>query len=108
MDLISFLNEAKKRILAGKLDFIPRAKNITFLQLHGLTPLDVEDILLNITTNDFFSGPVPDISIPSEEVWVFKKYIESEYVYIKIKLRQYRNSTLVDDLVCISLHTDES
>ena len=54
------------------LKLIPRKKNMDSLYSMGLTPLDIEEIVCNLTPENYFRGPSPDHNFPNEEVWEFK------------------------------------
>lgn len=105
--VIEFLKEAIIRVTEKKLDFIPRAQNLDFLREEGLTIIDIEDIICALTKNDYFRGPLLDRDNSKEDVWVFKKNINNKTVYIKLKLRQYKDKERIDDVVCLSMHEDK-
>ncbi|MDD4187411.1 MAG: hypothetical protein PHX04_01375 [Bacilli bacterium] len=101
MDINDFLIEAKKRINSGKLDIVPTAKNKLAYRKHGLTILDIEDLLKSLTPSDLKSGPEEDRDFPGEYVYIFgKKISDGTLFYVKIKLKN-------NLLKCLSCHDDK-
>lgn len=98
MELEEFLKECKNRVKNNNLDFIPRRENNKSRRKYGLSIMDVEDAILNLTLSDYKQGPEEDYSYPNEYVWVFLKEINSVSFYIKLKLREN------GEVVCISFH----
>lgn len=102
MTIDNFLEECKRRVNNYKLDFVPVLKNRQSRRRYGFTIPDIENELLNLSSNDLYKGPEIDRDYPSEELWIFKKTICGTMFYIKLKLR-----TTNDEVVCISFHEDE-
>lgn len=86
--------------------FIPnnRRKNMITLTQMGLTWKDAKNEIYALTEADYCKGPSMDYNDPTSDfVWVFKKRIESELLYIKFKvLYQTDGSVKV-----MSFHIDE-
>lgn len=98
--LEAFLKESKKRVKNNGLVLIPRKKNMDSIYKMGLTIPIIEEIICNLTIDDYYSGPEEDHLSPEDTIWVF--LVEDiEKIYIKLKL--------VDDdkTVCISFHEAE-
>jgi len=103
MTVEEFLEEAKKRIRNKKLDFVPTRKNRRSRQKYGLSMLDIEDTILQLTPSNLYKGPEIDRDYPDEILWIFKSKIKdhSEIIfYIKLKLKD----RIKEEIVCISFH----
>lgn len=74
-------------------------KNIDFMYEYGLSIEDVKNIILNLSTEDCFSGPENDKDL-SYEGWIFKfsPMFENVKLYIKIRVESSEKS------VCLSVH----
>ena len=84
-DIISFLSEAKKLLLAGQLDFVPRKKNLEDMARLGLTVSDLEEELAELQPLHYFKGPKQDLKRKGF-IWEFKKLVEGWPFYIKLKI----------------------
>ena len=84
---------------------VPTSKNRNSRRKYGLTILELEDLLLSITKDDLIKGPVKDIDVPGESVYIFKKKVRDNILfYIKIK----RDDKLgYDRIKILSIHEDE-
>ena len=101
----SFLNQAKHLICCGRYRFVNRSKNLQALSQYGLTVADVKEEIQSLVADDYFKGPKPDFDRnQSGDIWEFKKDIDGNPFYIKIKI-QNLNGT--DILKCLSFHGDE-
>jgi len=82
-----FLLELKKSIVNKRFFVIPREKNNAFLARCGMTPVERERIVENLTSRDYASGPEHDRDYPEDQdVWKFKKRYDGKEIYIKLKL----------------------
>lgn len=74
-------------------------KNIDFMYEYGLSIEDVKNIILNLSTEDCFSGPENDRDL-SYEGWIFKfsPMFENVKLYIIIRVESSEKS------VCLSVH----
>lgn len=74
-------------------------KNIDFMYEYGLSIEDVKNIILNLSTEDCFSGPENDRDL-SYEGWIFKfsPMFKNVKLYIKIRVESSEKS------VCLSVH----
>ena len=74
-------------------------KNIDFMYEYGLSIEDVKNIILNLSTEDCFSGPENDRDL-SYEGWIFKfsPTFENVKLYNKIRVESSEKS------VCLSVH----
>lgn len=74
-------------------------KNIDFMYEYGLSIEDVKNIILNLSTEDCFSGPENDRDLRYEG-WIFKfsPMFENVKLYIKIRVESSEKS------VCLSVH----
>ena len=71
----------------------------------GITPTDAKDRIRSLTVADYFCGPENDRDRPGTDgLWIFKKVISSQLIYIKLKL------CLSDtgELKAISFHIDNT
>ena len=85
---------------------VPTIKNRNSRRKYGLTILEIEQFLLQITKEDLYKGPVKDKDVPGEEVYVFKREIKQDIMfYIKIKKD---NTVNYDRIKILSIHEDES
>ena len=74
-------------------------KNIDFMYEYGLSIEDGKKIILNLSTEDCFSGPENDRDLKYEG-WIFKfsPMFENVKLYIKIRVESSEKS------VCLSVH----
>lgn len=74
-------------------------KNIDFMYEYGLSIENVKNIILNLSTEDCFSGPENDRDLRYEG-WIFKfsPMFENVKLYIKIRVENSEKS------VCLSVH----
>lgn len=74
-------------------------KNIDFMYEYGLSIEDVKNIILNLSTEDCFSGPENDRDLRYEG-WIFKysPMFENVKLYNKIRVESSEKS------VCLSVH----
>ena len=85
--------------------FIPihRKKNRDTLAYLGITWDDAKDEILHLTAANFHSGPNEDRDIPnSDPLWVFKKKVCGEWIYIKFKIEKMTTG----NTKVISFHID--
>lgn len=100
-----FLENVKKAIKSGKVIPVNRDENINTLARLGITWLDALSYIEELEYNDYNKGPSVDRNMPdSDYLWVFKKYIEQEIVYIKLKVLYQENN----ELKIISFHFDNN
>ena len=83
--------------------FVPRKKNIKSLEKLGLTTELAKEILLSLTSADYYKGPEEDHdSTRSGEIWIFKKKLDENItLYIKIKLIKDKKGFIAK---CLSFH----
>jgi hypothetical protein len=63
-----------------------REKNMNTLAELGITAKFRDDIVKQLSTEDFYKGPEPNVQNNLGDMWVFGKTINSKDVYIKITL----------------------
>lgn len=74
-------------------------KNIDFMYEYGLSIEDVKNIILNLSTEDCFSGPENDRDLSYEGlIFKFSPMFENVKLYIKIRVESSEKS------VCLSVH----
>ena len=99
-----FLKSVWNAIEKGKIIPINRDKNINSLAKLGITWSDALSYLKKLRYTDYCKGPSVDRDQPdSDYMWVFKTYIESEIVYIKMKVLYQKNN----ELKIINFHIDD-
>lgn len=102
--LQKLLDDVRDALDSGKFQFIPRGKNIRTLSQLGLTVADIKDEIRSLTPSHYHTGPMLDRRDPhSDHLWVFKKRIEGEIIYIKFKVIYQADGSLT----VISFHIDE-
>lgn len=103
-DITQFLEKMKILVSAGKYDFVPRRKNMQALALHGLTIADAKEEILGLVVGDYYKGPKKDFdqSKPGD-VWEFKKMIDNNQFYVKMKITQRNEEEIVK---CLGFHDD--
>ena len=104
-DIILFLERAKRLLLEGKYDFVPRRKNMQALAQHGLTIADAKEEILGLVVGDYYKGPKPDLDPDKPgDIWEFKKQIDGKQFYVKVKITQNNGE---DILKCLGFHEDD-
>lgn len=103
-----FLLETKELIASNKKHFVKRTYSLSsgekissidaVLDI-GLTLKQAWHEVLNLSPDNYFTGPKRDRDGSDGDVWVFKKIINGKLVYIKLKI-DARGS------VCMSFHED--
>lgn len=74
--------------------------NDALLELR-LLPSHRKEEIMSLTTKHYHKGPEPDRGRPGEEVWMFKKRIKDQDVYIKLKIYEVKGELYGK---CISFH----
>lgn len=104
MSVEQVLRDLRDAIRVNRVDFIQREKNMKTLARLGLLVSDVYDELMNLTFSEYISGPEEDRDRPSsDKLWIFKKRVCGELLYIKFKI-EYQTDGL---LKVLSFHIDE-
>jgi hypothetical protein len=87
-----FLQLVKETITNPVVDqgwvLVPRKENKECLLQLGFRYLDIQETLLDLSVEDYCEGPYKDRD-QAGELWVFGKVIESNVVYIKLKLASF-------------------
>ncbi len=103
--LLAILAQMRSALDAGKFQFIPRRKNMRTLAQLGLTVQDAKDEIYSLTPAHYHSGPMIDRDRPaSDHLWVFKKRVEGEILYIKFKILYQQDGSVK----VLSFHMDET
>jgi hypothetical protein len=98
------LSEMREAIRCRRYWFFPRIQNQNTLATLGITAKHAFDVMLSLSDKDYYSGPDPDWDRPGEPpLWVFKKMIQNEQIYIKFKII---NKGEDKHLLVISFHID--
>ncbi|MBE0411391.1 MAG: toxin [Anaerolineales bacterium] len=103
-DVEKFLQDFKETVITGTgLIVRKNPKNFQALAELGITVKQREEILLNLSVDDYSSGPLEDRDYPGD-VWIFGTKIDRLETYIKLKLETRRG---VDFARCYSFHPAE-
>lgn len=105
MQISMFLTQIKQLLAAGRVDFVPRRKNLQSLARYGLTILDAKYMLSKLDISDYKKGPKADFD-PSRpgEIWEFKKNMNGISFYIKLKIAMENDESI---LRCLGFHEDD-
>ena len=104
-NISEFLVKAKKLMTVGKYVFVPRRKNMQALAVHGMSITDAKSEIIGLEVKDYYKGPKQDFdSAQPGDIWEFKKDIDGEQFYVKLKIQ---NQDGVDVLKCLSFHEDD-
>ncbi len=96
-----FLGEFKEIVVSGiGLDVVNRKDNMTALVELGITSNIRKEIILNLSVDNYSSGPEPNTDQPGE-VWIFGGKINDKEIYIKLKVDKYGGEKFAK---CISFH----
>lgn len=104
-DVEKFLSEVREAIRQQNSSFEgQRHKNKQTLIKLGLLVSDVYEYVSELTYRDYVKGPEIDRDFPtSDNFWMFKKNINNESIYIKLKLRKQTNGCAA----IVSFHIDD-
>lgn len=91
----------------GRLHFRDREKNIQALADLGLTILEMKDILAGLVPENYSSGPSPDDTDNSKEVWVLGYRMGTKEIYIKLRLSPGKGRDSFDQALVWSFHEAE-
>lgn len=98
------LKLVKVAIENKNIDFVPREKNRKTLAQLGITWRDAIDEIKSLEETNYFKGPMEDKDRKDgDSLWVFKKVVVGEIIYIKFKI----DSTAKNQLKVIGFHIDE-
>lgn len=102
-EVTSFLTQFHtKAKIFGILYFGGREKNMNTLTELGITAKYRDEIVKQISVNDYYKGPKTNTMNNLGDMWMFGKTINKKEVYIKITLGQTNSQA-----VCISFHIAE-
>lgn len=103
MKVSTFLKKVRDFVNEGNLEIIETRKNMNTKRKYGWTVNDQETMILMLEPKDLVEGPVLDLDITSEDVWIFKRKYEgiAIKIYIKLKIRNNKQC------ICMSIHEDE-
>lgn len=90
-----FLRLAKQFTKEKGLYLIPRPASIDFMEMYGLSPQDVEIILLALSVSDCFDGPEPDNNPAHARYWTvaeFNPMWHGTRIYFKISINMKTRS----------------
>jgi hypothetical protein len=100
-EIRDFLVEFKGIMSKGRgLDIVNRRENIDTLAKKGLTKKNLIEEIMTLSVENYCQGPEPDRDKPGN-IWVFGKQIDTEEIYIKLKIAQVGKEKIAK---CISFH----
>ena len=102
--ILNFLKDFKELMGQGYYFVKEHHKNVQTLKNLGITARIRDEIILSVAMEDYSSGPNPDEYHPGY-YWIFGKNIDSNEIYIKLKIVTYNNGN--DRAVCYSFHLTE-
>ena len=102
--ITKILSDMRSAIDRHKIVLAPRKKNMDTLARLGLTWQDAQDEIYSLTEADYHQGPMLDRNdTTSDHLWVFKKRIDGEVIYIKFKVVYQENG----EVRVVSFHIAE-
>ena len=110
-DLVdSFLKTVEKYIRSGKYSFYRednpyyREKHLDAIARLGMSITQMEEEILELTYDDYREGPSDNHKPGEEPVWIFKRIINGEPIYIKLRDSYYNAKK--KEVVIHSFHKD--
>ena len=98
------LCDVRKAIEENRSSLVSREKNMATLAHFGWRLSEVKEELSNLTYSNYVSGPEIDRAEPkSDNLWIFKSYIDRTPIYIKLKVKYQTDSRVV----IISFHISD-
>ena len=85
-EVVEFLNLFKGCVMLGMLHIRDREKNRQGLIDLGITTDERTETLLGLEPADYVSGPLPDDTDDTKEVWLFGRKMLGKEVYIKLRV----------------------
>lgn len=102
-DIEKVLADMRIAINNHKCTLVPRRINMDSLARLGILAADVLSEMYTLTSADYVSGPLVDRDAPSSDcLWVFKKSVCGNIIYIKFKVIYQING----DVIIVSFHID--
>jgi len=99
-----FLKAFREAISKNGLQVIFRTSNNQALIDLGLTPKLREEIILNLQSDNYAQGPLPDDQGMPGDVWIFGCEVNNREVYVKIKLVEVNGEKYAK---CLSFHPSQ-
>jgi len=100
----AFLQALRETIATNGLSVIPRASNNQALIDLGLTPKLREEIICNLTGENYAQGPLADDQGLPGEVWIFGYEVDGREIYIKLKIAEMQG---IKYAKCLSFHPSQ-
>ncbi|MEQ9299563.1 MAG: hypothetical protein RIF33_13405 [Cyclobacteriaceae bacterium] len=99
----AFLKSFKDKKKIWRVLFLDdRGKNFNTLTALDIRPVTREQVIDDLSVDDYIEGPLSEDWHGGKEMWVFGKLLKEEEVYIKITLGVASAKT-----ICISFHIAE-
>ena len=100
-----FLDRWSTAVREKSATFIPTEKNRTTMLTLLMDKAELEEVLANLTPENYSQGPEPDEDPAKKgDVWVFGTELQNREVYIKVKLIEASGD---ETPVCLSFHFAE-
>jgi len=104
--ITQYLIKVKEIISTNGFTLIERDKTMKSITSLGITISDVKDILLSLTPQHYFDGPLKDDDTQfKESIFVYKINYADTTIYIKLKIVMENDKEIVR---IISFHKDEN
>lgn len=98
-----FLNDFFCTIKNSGIYIVPRQKNINGLKSLGVSKNEAIDEILDLTYNEYSSGPEKDENA-NGDIWIFGKIISGKLIYLKLKIDCLCGRKIAK---CLSIHPAE-
>lgn len=103
-DIEKVLSDMRNAIDKNKFIPVNRKKNLDTLAQLGILWGDAKREIYSLTCTDYFTGPEVDRDKPSSDnLWVFKKHVIGDVIYIKLKIEYQENG----EVKVLSFHIDD-
>lgn len=97
-ELLFILQNTKE----DNIQIVQRGKNLLFQSKYCITESILKNEIRSLNQSDYYDGPlVDDHPNRKHPLWVFKKYVQNIYCYIKVKIINHGRIVIV-----ISFHED--
>ena len=96
-----FLREVRELIEQKRVFFVPREKNVLWIEELELTIAQVYQVIGRLTVNNYDKEPEEDRDRIATFLWEFGCTIEKQETYIKLKIEESSKGKF---LKCLSFH----
>lgn len=99
-----FLGELGSALTLNYVFWIPRVETSQNLIDLGINQKIAQELLAELTHENYSSGPVPDITNSARSIWVFGLSLDGHEVYVKLALQADANRRTVVNAIVWSFH----